>query len=49
MAYLTTETQKTELCTIDDKCKIGKCLVHSNSTKYCECPKDYKGEFCEKR
>ena len=38
-----------ELCAIDDKCEIGKCLVNSNSTKYCECPIDYHGDTCEKR
>ena len=45
----TVKIQNTELCTVDDKCKIGKCLIYSNSTKYCECPKGYNGEFCEKR
>ena len=44
-----TEVHFTETCTVDDKCVIGQCFVNSNSQKYCKCPDNYKGEFCEKR
>ena len=47
--YLLNQSFYIESCTVDDKCMIGECFVNSNSQKYCKCPDNYKGEYCEKR